>query len=784
MRNNKLFYGLWLLMFLLLWFAYRHHFDNAFHFDDGHTIQNNQYIRSLKNIPKFFTQGASTFSTLPANQLYRPVVTTSLAIDYWLSSVFDKNGSGYNTFYYHLSMFVNYLIMLILFYLLAVKIFEKARPGPWNRCIAMFATAWYGLHTVNAETINYIISRSDELSTLFVLAAFVIFIYFPDKRKYGLFLIPFIIGMLTKLTAAMFGPLLVIYYFLFELDDKLNAAESKDERKRVWRKAILQMLALAALTLAGIVFVIANQSDSYTPGGSSRYLYLITQPFILLHYFISFFVPYNLSADTDWGLLQSIFDWRFFAGMLFVAAMLWFAFRAYKRPQTRPLTFGILWFFVTLLPTSSVIPLAEVMNDHRMMYPFAGLMIAVVWTLALLFYKYEKRIMDSYWAKNLIISGISFILIAHMFGVMSRSEVWDNDKSLWYDVTLKSPKNGRGLMNYGLSLAGEGKYKQAIGYYKRAFKLMPYYNYLYTNAAIAYNAIDSVEKAERYFKKAIALNPYSHNGYYYYAIFLRDKGRNVEAIENFRKVLEISPEFVFARYALMELYMKEQKWKALQKLVNQTLAMFPEDVTANYYKGLIDKHFDYVEELEKEARERGDIAKMIELSLIYYNAAEYDKCAAVCKNVLAIDSNNLQAYNNLIAALNSSGKYDEALKYGNRAEKLYPADQLLRNNIAVSKSRFALVKQLDTLNDAGRLINLSLRFYEQKDYHLCIKACEKSLSLKPGNAVAYNNMCSAYNALHQWDKAIEAGEKALALKPDWQLVKNNLNLAKRMLKNK
>jgi len=61
--------------------VYLNHFDNGFYFDDYHTISNNKSIRNLKNIPEFFTNG-KTFSSLPTNQAYRPMITLMNAIDY------------------------------------------------------------------------------------------------------------------------------------------------------------------------------------------------------------------------------------------------------------------------------------------------------------------------------------------------------------------------------------------------------------------------------------------------------------------------------------------------------------------------------------------------------------------------------------------------------------------------------------------------------------------------------------------------------------------------------
>src|SRR5215471_12018074 len=122
--------------------AYANHFRNAFHFDDFHTITNNPAIRSLAQIPHYFTD-ARTFSVLPAHHSYHPLVSTSLAADYWL-------GGGLNPLWFHVSTFAWYLLQLALMYLLFVRIMDLARSGPNNRYAAIFAVAWYGLHPASA----------------------------------------------------------------------------------------------------------------------------------------------------------------------------------------------------------------------------------------------------------------------------------------------------------------------------------------------------------------------------------------------------------------------------------------------------------------------------------------------------------------------------------------------------------------------------------------------------------------------------------------------------------
>ena len=78
----------WLILagiLLVVGITYRNHFGNTFHFDDGHTIVRNPWIRDIHNIPRFFLD-SRTFSILPPNRSYRPLLTTSLAIDYWLGN--------------------------------------------------------------------------------------------------------------------------------------------------------------------------------------------------------------------------------------------------------------------------------------------------------------------------------------------------------------------------------------------------------------------------------------------------------------------------------------------------------------------------------------------------------------------------------------------------------------------------------------------------------------------------------------------------------------------------
>ena len=564
--GDSRFFRLGILLVIATTVAYSNHFFNSFHFDDFHTIVNNVYIKDIRNIPLFFQDGA-TFSSLPTNQSYRPVVTTTLAIDYWL-------GRGLRTtFFFHLSTFILFLVQGACMYILYLGIFRSSFRHEWNRHAALSAVAWYLLHPAGAETINYIIARSDSLSTLFVILSFVLFIHSPACRRFHLYLVPLAAGCLAKPIAAIFAPLLLAYVLLFEENPS-------------WTDPFRKTLPSFAFCLILLAFIGRMEPPTWVPGGASGYHYVITQPYVILRYFTTFFLPLGLSADTDWKPLASIADVRFVAGSLFVAALLVIAFVSARKDRLRPISFGILWFLIALLPTS-LIPLAEVTNDHRVFLPYIGLVMAVSWSIALALARWKESAPPHWAFSRWVATGITILLAAYAYGTAQRNEVWRSEETLWRDVARKSPENGRGLMNYGLALMGKGDYRGAEKYFTDALRQYPSYPYLHVNMGVLKAATGEPGKAERYFRNAIALGPGYPECYFHYAKFLKGGKRYDEATGNLEKALKLAPAHLDARNLLMDIYFEQSRFGNLEELVGQTLLIAPKDPKALFYRGVI-----------------------------------------------------------------------------------------------------------------------------------------------------------------------------------------------------
>lgn len=660
MSHSRRIQGGLLAIAALVLLVYANHFQNDFHFDDSHSVVQNPYIRDLSNFGGFFTN-IETSTVLPANRVWRPLVTASLAFDYWL-------GRGLKPFYFHVSTMFWFLVQLALMFALFLKIFDYARPDPRNAWAALFGTALYGVHPANAETVNYIVQRAEIYSTLGVIAGLVMYQYLPGLRKYGLYLLPVAAAMMSKAPALVFPVLLFLYIWLFEDETPKSAL-------------VRSVPSIAVVAVMGYIGA-AMLPASFVPGSASPWGYRITQPVVIFRYFRTFFIPTGLTADTDRVPFDSIFQDDALAGFLFAIALIVVAIRTMRQRETRPIAFGLFWFIVTLLPTS-VFPLAEVENDHRMFFPFVGLALAAVWAAAL--WLYSRADSGVPWPRAAIVTVCGLVLATFAWGTRERNKVWRSEESLWYDVTLKSPHNGRGLMNYGLSRMEKGDYPVALDYFQRALTYNPNYYVLEVNLGVVNGALHNDAEAERHFARANQLAPNDAIPHYFYAVWLNGRGRLNEAVQNLNAAIAANPAYLDAQHLLMAIYAQQGNAEGLRTVAQQTLAVFPSDPGAKAWLA------------------RGPGIKpspspenYLNQSLAFYQQGKFADSIAAAREALKLRPGYSDAWNNIAAAYNAQGRWDEGIQAAAEAVRLGPNNQLAKNNLAWAvqqKAKAAPVKR-------------------------------------------------------------------------------------------
>ncbi len=739
--------------------VYANSLSDSFHFDDFHTVVDNPAVRSLRNLPRIFTD-ATAFSVLPANQTYRPVVTATLALDYALAH-------GYVPFWFHLSTVLWFLVLIVVLFFFTEGLLDRVEARPANRWLALGIAAWFGLHPAMAETVNYVIQRGDLYCTLGCVAALLVFARWPSSRRYGFYLLPFVLAMLSKPPAAVFPLLLLLYVFFFEASTLPLA--------RRWRTSLRAAVPALGVTALLLWLQRAMTPKSFLPSILSPADYRLTQAFVWLRYAGALFLPLHLNVDTDLQPISTL-NGAAVAGLLFVFGLLLLIAYTVRRRRLYPIAFGLLWFVITQLPTS-LYPLSEVENDHRMFFSFPGLMLAVVWGLYLGYERLCASVTEETqhtWLRPVAASLVALCLCGYAYGAIRRNAVWRSEDTLWADDVRKSPHNGRGLMNYALTRMNAGDYAEALTLYTRALQYTPRYPTLEINlgivngllAAQGHPQLNAV--AEEHFQRAMGLAPTDDATHAFYGRWLLGQGRIAEAITQLRAAVVWNPQRAMQRDLLLSAYQQAGDLAAARQFAQETLAVMPDDAPARA--------------LLHPGGGTGTVnsaAGLINASLADYRAGRFEQSIEEAKQALSLDPTSAEAWNNVGAGYGALKRWDLGIAAEQQALQLKPSLQIAKNNLHWFEAEQAggagaRAPEQGGAHTAAEYINRSLTLNQQGRFEESIAAAQKALAVDPNAAEAWNNIAASNEAMQRWDQAIAAAQKAVALRPDFQLAKNNL----------
>ncbi len=639
---------------LLVCLAYANHWTNVFHFDDEHTIVQNPNIRSVSSLPRLLTD-ATAASIYPTHAVYRPVTYVTLAIDYALTGTLDPRA-------FHASTFVAFLGMLGAVFIACRRMLDATEPHLHNRWWALFAATVFGVHPVAAETVNYIIQRAELWSALGVVASVAIFAARPDLRRFGLYLIPGMLGILAKTTAGIFPFVILLYHAIVERGPL---------RQR------LTSFSAALVASAGVttfVAVMTYASGTFDPGAPPAAQYRWTQPWVIARYLRDFVLPIDLSIDLGWRPLASPLETRALAGYVTVAATLTASVWLARRRSTAPIGFGLAWFLVTLVPVS-LFPLAEVTNDHRMFLPFVGLAFA---SAGLGRWLDARRLVPG----RVAAAVAAAVLLAAAFGTWQRNQAWASEESVWRDAAVKNPENGRALMNYGVALMDRGAHADALAQFEAAAVISPNYDFLEVNLGIVKGALNRKGEAEAHFKHAIAIAPRTNVGYYYYGNWLATERRDAEAVWYLERAVALNQDDLRARHELMRALTAHRGFARLRDVASETLRRVPNDVVATSALADAERELAGLDAVRASVRASPSPERWLDLSLRLYNVGDFTGSIASAREALALRPDYSEAFNNIAAAHNGLGQWNEGIAAAQQALAIRPDFALARNNLA------------------------------------------------------------------------------------------------------
>jgi len=465
----------YLFITFTIFIAYLNSFRGIFQFDDYNVIVNNNVVHSWH----------AWFDDLGHG--IRPILKFTYTLN-WTS------GMGFSGF--HLLNLIVHTINALMIYSLSLRLMERVS----GRRKAIIISILWAIHPVQSEAVTYISGRSSSLMAMFYLGSILAYVYGIEKqRRIYLYLVSpvfFLMAVLTKETALIF-PLALLLWELTQ-QRRINLITVIKRQIIHWGLLCIMIIAIIihpnygglleySLGIRGVGKNLMSQINGVS--------YLITRVFLIHRLNID---P-DLPVISEWSIVL-VMECIFLSILLIIGALC-----LRKRPL---LGFGILWFFLHLIPTNSIVPRLDVANERQLYLPVLGLILSFVSIVPVFketprplrgtkdnenppispFFKgglnspplekggkggFERGFSDEkgVFKKACI---VSLILLLIIFTVR-RNHVYRSEVTLWEDTAYKSPQKARVFNNLGYAYTMAGRYKDAEDAYLKAISLKPDY---------------------------------------------------------------------------------------------------------------------------------------------------------------------------------------------------------------------------------------------------------------------------------------------------------------------
>lgn len=559
--------------------AYSNSFSVPFYLDDDMSIVKNYTIRSFSAFKLVLPQ---KFRGATADG--RPLVNFTLLLNYL--------AGGLAVYGYHVVNLLIHLVNGALLFAVVKKLCETSRLAPdygaRSRWIAFAVSLLWLLHPLQTESVTYIVQRAEALMAMCYLGAVACFLTAMEGKKEKVML-ALSVGCCFLGTAAK--EVIVTAPLVIYLLDVFFVARS-------WRGALkkraLYYAALVASWISLALLMLSTDARMNSVGFSMTVTWLDyagTQFYALARYLWLIVWPSNLIFDYGTHIAS---DPTLVLPCLALILAIVVAI-AVGIPGLNPAAFAGGIFFIILSPTTSFIPIANTLSEHRLYLP-----LAAVIALAVFFADWLSRRYGGGGAKGRNIAlGTALMLCAVALGATTyaRNEVYRDSYDLWKDTAEKAPLNERALTNYGnmlyqrgefdkalelyrrvdnmkaayrwaavsnqgYALLGQGKEAEAYRQFKEAEKLAPEFAEAKYNIAMMLDAMNRPKEALQYYAEALSLDPAMAEAHNNYANVLVKVGRDAEAETHYKKALELLPEYFLPAYNLADLYFGARNYPA------------------------------------------------------------------------------------------------------------------------------------------------------------------------------------------------------------------------------
>ena len=696
-RTDPDFISILILLALGL-IAYSNSFLASFHFDDLTRILKNEAIFDLTNIGRIYSYCEARFLTY-----------LSLAANYRVSK-FDT------TSYHIVNFFIHYFAALLVYFLFietwktpAMKGSEVKFPV---RIAAFLSAGIFLLHPLQTQAVTYIIQRAESMAGMFYLGAILFYVKArlasSPRSTWAYYVIVVLFGLgaaFSKETAVTLPAMIVAYEILF-----FNTSVRGLLRRRIVLILLIPAAIVVFYQLGSLV-----RRDFYFDSGTyfTRKQYLLTQFSVLLTYLRLYFWPANQNLDWDYPVAVTFFHVRTFSSLLFLLVLVFLAVATYRK--YRFLALAIIGFFVTLAPTSSVIPIKDLIYEHRMYLAVGFLAMGSAYVL---WRALEKVNQPAFRGGQIGLILVVVTLLPILTGLTyARNEIWATELSLWGDAVQKSPNKARPHLNYGRALYYDQASEKAKKEFEIARRLCPKCAPAYHNLAFFHRKEGDYEGAVALYLEAIERDPDYTEAFYQLGRLYKELNQWQEARIYLERLISPSPspQLIGVYLDLIDVYLEMELRNEALRLV-EIMTRIPDGLPGlDYYRGMA---FYKVQDFanakryftEQAERESKQTATNLMLGKIYYLEGNYEQAEAAFRGVLQGNPWSPRAHSNLAIVLEKRGRLSESCEHLEKVLVVEPFSRETVVRLVVSYNRLGNVSRRTEL--LRKLLRLTPRSEE------------------------------------------------------------------------
>ena len=427
--------------------AHANTFEGNFQFDDFSAVLENPHLEQWQTFIGHL------------DHMVRPVLYATLLMD---RGLYGDSPTGY-----HLLNLLLHLGSGLFVYGISARAVKEGQST-----IPIWAALLFLIHPIQTEAVTYISGRASGLMSFFYLMALFLYVKASEAqdvpKSYRLYLagaiVSFMLSLGSKETAMTFPLALLLWdSVIYRLKGAALRVAVLSRHLVFW--VVLSLAAGLALSHPRYFFL-AQVSFSLRPVWEN----FLTEVHAAAYALVLFFCPWAQNFDHDLPLFHSVLQWPLPVDLLILGGMAVTAMFIVRRIPL--VSFGIMWFFIQLLPTS-LIPRADLFSERNLYLASIGLVLVIVVLGSCLMQWITTAVRHpravQFGACSVALAVVSFL------GLMTseRNLVYRDQVSFWSDAVRKSPNKARAHNNLGHAYALRGEWEEAIEEFRAAARLDP-----------------------------------------------------------------------------------------------------------------------------------------------------------------------------------------------------------------------------------------------------------------------------------------------------------------------